>query len=200
MPENNDKPGITGILLAAGQGTRFGGDKCLAPLPDGTAMGLRTAQNLAPAVDRLICVVRPDDQVLQNLFQQHGFETVVCEDAGLGMSASLKAGICATEEDTDWLIALADMPFIKPDTHELIAENLRQFGGIISPEFAGKRGHPVGFSHNYRSALLQLTGDQGARPVLARYANDVRVIAADDPGVCQDVDTPDELSNLPRFG
>lgn len=160
-------------------------------------MGLRAAQNLVPAVDRLICVVRPDDQALQSLFQRHGFETVICEDAGSGMSASLKAGICATANSDGWLIALADMPFIKPETHGLIAENLKQLGGIIVPKFEGKRGHPVGFSSTYRSVLLQITGDQGARPVLARYADNVRVVAVDDQGIYQDVDT---VAALSQFG
>lgn len=155
-------------------------------------MGLRAALNLA-AVDRLICVVRPDDQVLQSLFQQYGFKTVVCDEAGSGMSASLKAGICAAEESTGWLIALADMPFIRPETIELITGKLKRSGGIVAPEFQGRRGHPVGFSRNYRSALMALTGDQGAHPVLAHYADDVRVVAVDDPGVLQDVDTPADL-------
>ena len=100
--------GLTGILLAAGQGRRFGGDKGLAQLPDGTPMALRSALNLRAALLDIICVVRPDDTVLHDLLGEHGFEVVVAEDAGQGMSASLQAGIRATPNAAGWMVALAD--------------------------------------------------------------------------------------------
>ena len=50
-----------GILLAAGSGSRFGGDKLLAALPDGVAVGLQSLRNLRAAIADVIVVTRPED-------------------------------------------------------------------------------------------------------------------------------------------
>ncbi len=192
-PQTDGSLGMVGILLAAGQGTRFGGDKCQALLADGTALGVRAAQNLAGAVDHLLCVVRPDDQALTALFQAQGFRTVTCADAARGMSASLQAGIRAADTADAWVIALADMPLIKPATCQQLVAALRLEGGIVQPVFASQRGHPVGFAAKYRAELLALTGDQGARALLNRYAGQVQYLPVEDAGVLQDIDRPEDL-------
>ena len=52
---------ICAILLAAGSGSRFGGDKLLHPLADGTPIGVQAARNLLAAAPDVIAVVRPGD-------------------------------------------------------------------------------------------------------------------------------------------
>ncbi|HEY7944089.1 MAG TPA: NTP transferase domain-containing protein, partial [Casimicrobiaceae bacterium] len=58
-----DRP-IVGVLLAAGSGSRFGGDKLLAKLADGTPLALAALSTLAAAVDVVVAVVRPADAAL----------------------------------------------------------------------------------------------------------------------------------------
>ena len=187
---------VVGVLLAAGQGQRFGGDKCLAPLADGTPMALRAALNLQPAVDELLCVVRPEDRVLKKLFQEHGFATVDCKNALDGMSASLMAGVQASKNAQAWLIALADMPLIKATTYQTLVAELREQSGIVRPSYLGQAGHPVLFSQAYYEDLLSLSGDSGAKPVLRKHSQTVRVVAVDDNGILQDFDTPESLSGI----
>ena len=55
---------IVGVLLAAGSASRFGGEKLLAPLPDGTPIGVAALEHLAAAVDSVVAVVRPHDAPL----------------------------------------------------------------------------------------------------------------------------------------
>lgn len=193
--QNKTNP-IVGILLAAGQGKRFGGDKCLAPLSDGTPMGLRAVQNMSLAVDSLVCVVRPNDHALKEVFHRQGFHTVDSLNAEQGISASLKAGVMASADSQGYLIALADMPFIQTATHQVLINTLRECGGIVRPSYLGQAGHPVLFSKQYYGDLLGLQGDTGARSLLQRYSSELRVIAVDDPGVLQDFDTPDSLLNV----
>ena len=54
-----------------------------------------------------------------------------------------------------------------------------------------RRGHPVGFSAELFSELLSLTGDEGARRLLARYP--AVGIEVDDPGALMDIDTLADL-------
>ncbi len=54
-------------------------------------------------------------------------------------------------------------------------------------------GHLVGLSARFRAQLEALRGDEGARSVLDQNAGLVTLIEVDDPGVCRDIDTPDDL-------
>ena len=213
MPDfdtNSNAPQITGIILAAGKGERFGGDKCLARLPNGMAMGVAAASNLAQFVDQLICVVRPQDKLLQMELLRAGLKIVICQDADAGMSASLRAGIKASPNVTSgWIIALADMPLIKPSTYQaVVTEAIKQAKylkhtkaikqdqtvsaaqqPIIVPSYKGQDGHPVYFPARFRDELLALSGDRGAKKLLHQYPEFVQRIALDDAGILQDFDT-----------
>ena len=212
MPDFDTNPGapqITGIILAAGKGERFGGDKCLARLPNGVAMGVAAASNLAQVVDELICVVRPQDKLLQAELLRAGLKIVICQDADAGMSASLRAGIKASPNGSDWIIALADMPLIKPSTYQaVVTEAIKQAKDlkhtkaakydqtipvvqppIIVPSYHGQDGHPVYFPARFRDELLALSGDRGAKKLLHQYPKSVQRIAVDDAGILQDFDT-----------
>jgi len=183
---------VVGILLAAGKSSRFGSNKCLALLPDQTAMGVQSANKLAAAVDDMICVIPPDNDALDTLFTEQGFKTVVCETAEEGMSESLTAGVQyfhSGEGVKALIIALADMPLIKSQTYQSVVAQLKEGDDIVLPSFEGKRGHPVGFNTKFKDELMSLQGDQGAKVLFQKYAKDITLLNVDDPGVHQDFDT-----------
>ncbi len=179
---------IVGILLAAGSSKRFGADKRLHPLPDGTPLALAAARRLADACPRTIAVIRPGDAVLARLFAADKIETVVCDDAALGMGHSLSRGIAARAEAGAWLVALADMPYIEPASYRAVLAALQQGARLARPTYRGQMGHPVGFDARYRAALMALTGDHGGKAVLDAHADDLHCCPVDDPGVIQDID------------
>ncbi|MHB0984820.1 MAG: nucleotidyltransferase family protein [Sulfuricella sp.] len=180
---------ITGILLAAGAGTRFGGDKLRFPLPDGTPIGVKAARNLLSAVDHGIAVVRPSDRQLAHLLEMEGFRVAFCPNADAGMGTSLAFGVTAAQDTDGWLIALADMPFIRPDTIRGIAGLLRAGAPVAAPRQQGRRGHPVGFAREFFHDLAQLGGDRGAHPLLAAHAARIQALECEDPGIFADIDT-----------
>ena len=95
-------PAIVGILLAAGSGSRFGGDKLLARLTSGEfageAMGAASFRQLREAVPNVIVVVRPGDPALAAMFGAAGARIVRCPLAAEGMGASLACGVRAAGE------------------------------------------------------------------------------------------------------
>lgn len=184
---------IIGILLAAGAGTRFGGAKLLHPLADGAAIAAHAARNLIAAGLGVTAVVPPGDFPLADMLEQEGCFVTVCKDAARGMGASLAHGI-ATERGADgWVVALGDMPGILPATIASVAAALNEGATIAAPQYQGQRGHPVGFSAVLRDELIALRGDTGARDVLARHRDALRLIACDDPGVLYDIDRPADI-------
>jgi molybdenum cofactor cytidylyltransferase len=62
----------------------------------------------------------------------------------------------------------------------------------VYAQYRGRRGHPVGFAAELYSELVALSGDEGARRVVARYP--VHGEEVDDAGVLVDVDTQDDLA------
>ena len=188
--------GIAGILLAAGCGSRFGANKLLVPLADGTPLAIAAARRLQSALREVVAVVRRGDPELSAMLAAEGLHVVVCENAHAGMGASLAAGVAATREARGWLVALADMPFIKDSTLQRTVHAMETGAPLVAPFHAGRRGHPVGFHSSFRDELLALTGDAGARAILTRHATSLTRLDVDDAGVVLDVDTPADLAAL----
>lgn len=186
---------IVGILLAAGSARRFGSHKLLQVLHTGVPVAVATAQALMMAVSRTVVVVKPDDQHLINLLTELNVEIVENPHAKEGMGTSLAAGIKATERADGWLIMLADMPWVRPDTLFTIVDRLKNGATIIAPVHAGQRGHPVGFSSHWLKALADLSGDRGARDVIKAHSEELELYATDDAGVLQDIDYPDDINS-----
>ena len=181
-----------GILLAAGSGSRFGGGKLLHRLRDGTPIGVTSLRNLRKALPDVIATVRAGDEELSKLLVSEGIVATLCEDAHLGMARSLACAIRASMNAGAWVIALADMPFVAPATIMAVARQVAHSGRIVVPAYRGQRGHPVGFGSRYRAELLGLEGDEGARSMLERYAQDVKIVDCEDAGILRDIDTPDD--------
>jgi molybdenum cofactor cytidylyltransferase len=184
-----------GILLAAGSGTRFDPsgrrNKLLQPLADGTPVALKAAGVMRAALPRVVAVLRPGSDALAEQFLQAGCDMTVCAEASSGMGASLAHAIAQTRHADGWIIALADMPHLQPATVKRLAAALAAGAQIVAPFHQGRRGNPVGFSRAHLPALLALSGDAGARALLA--AHPVMAVEVDDPGVLCDIDTPQDL-------
>ena len=185
---------IVGVLLAAGRGTRFGSHKLLHPLADGTPMALAALRNLAPSVDSVIAVVRPEDSALIQLLSKEQARVLPCPAAAQGMGASLACGVRATPEAAGWLIALADMPYVPTAVSAALSAELQAGTPLVAPTYQDQRGHPVGFSRVYYPALAALSGDRGARQILDQHADQLRLIAVNEPGILRDIDAPRDLT------
>lgn len=182
-----------GLLLAGGGSRRFGANKLLHPLADGSPVALAAAGKLVAACEHTVAVVRPGQEALAALLAGAGCEVVSSAAAELGMGHSLAAGVLASPEAGAWLVALADMPYIAPATYAQLAAALRQGHSLVAPFHQGQRGHPVGFAGQWRTPLSQLQGYSGAKEVLQAGAGRLYACAVDDPGVLHDIDRPEDL-------
>ena len=186
---------IVGILLAAGNGSRFGSDKLLHPLADATPLGLVAARRLRAACDRVLAVVRPGSDTLADLLAAEGYEVVISAASLHGMGHSLASGVCAAADAAGWIVALADMPYIAPASYGCVAAAVRAGGSIVVPEYRGRRGHPVGFAKQWGEQLTALSGDEGARRIVTAFPEAVMHCEVDDPGIVRDVDQVTDLKD-----
>jgi molybdenum cofactor cytidylyltransferase len=184
---------ITGILLAAGSSRRFGANKLLHQLPDGDAMAVTSARNLLGPLDEVIAVIRPEDQELKEALSLPGIQVVESPRADEGMSTSIAAGIQVSIDAEGWVVALADMPWVEPETIKLLVDALQQGASIVVPECEGQRGNPVGFAAKWKDVLCSLSGDKGARELIKSHASDVVHVEVKDSGVLRDVDVLEDV-------
>lgn len=193
--KNSPSRSCVGLLLAAGRGRRFDAtgvrDKLHQRLPDGRTVGAAAAANLRAGVHRVVAVVRADNRILASEFAALGCETIVCENADDGMAASLVTALAHTADAGGWVIALADMPHVRPATVDALVAAISAGADIAVPTHRGQRGNPVAFGPVHLPQLLRLEGDCGARKLLQDFP--VTEIAVDDPGVHQDIDAPADL-------
>ncbi len=171
---------LSGILLAAGNSTRFGKPKLTVPLADGTQIGIQSASIMAEVLDDCIAVVRDQDQEFVEQLRQLGFRIVVQPSSDAGMGDSLALGVKASNTADGWLIALADIPWIHQSTIRKVINSLQSGAAIAAPYYMGKRGHPVGFSRLYCNELMSLNGDAGARQILKDHSVDLQILDVDD--------------------
>jgi len=185
---------IVGLLLAAGSATRFGSDKLRHPLPHGVSIAVQAARHLKTGIETVIAVVRPDQNDFVENLKAEGCQVVVCENAAEGMGASLACAARAAGRADAYLVALADMPFVRPSSIAAVRDALEAGAPLAAPYFRARRGHPVGIAGAFFNELISLKGDEGAKQVLAAHAARMVKIPVGDPGVIRDIDTPEDLA------
>ena len=200
----SDGKRIVGILLAAGRGERFGGDKLLAKARPGVSaagaqvagesIGVAACRNLVAALPEVVAVVRPHDSRLAEALAATGARVVRCESAEDGMGASLACGVRATPAAAGWIVALGDMPWIAALTIEQVARAVAGGAVVAAPFYQGQRGHPVGFHAGCYTELAALGGDDGAKSVVAAHRDALSRIDVDDAGALRDVDRTSDLA------
>jgi molybdenum cofactor cytidylyltransferase len=170
------------LVLASGRGERFAAS-------GGTGAKLQALLGGIPVLQRTLDAVRASGLPFH------------LEDAGhAGMGDSIAAAVRATSDAPGWLVLPGDLPLVQPDSLRAVAAALSR-QSVVVPQFHGRRGHPVGFRAECRDALLALTGEHGAAPVVKRWqaAGGVESLALADAGIVTDIDTVQDLARCERL-
>lgn len=174
-----------GLILAAGEGRRFGSPKAVYVLDD------------ERLVDRAVRILRQAgcSPVLVVLGAWVGevpnAEVIVNDDWHEGMGASLRIGLEQVEAQPDIervLVTLVDLPGL---TVAAVQRLLDSTSDIAVAEYAGERGHPVLLHRNHWSGVRKAAvGDKGARDYLSRYADLIDRVEVGDVATGEDLDVP----------
>ena len=201
--------GLHALVLAAGQGSRFGGAKLLehwrgAPVLHGALAAAFAAPvqsvtlvtgahgEAVAACARAFAGGRPDGERLQ---------IVHASDHAEGLAASLRRGITGLPAEAGgMLLFLGDMPGVPASVLQPLADALARGEPAAAPRWRGLRGHPVAISGALFPELLKLKGDRGAARLLAGLGERLVLIDTPEEGVLYDVDTPQDLTRSPTAG
>lgn len=167
---------VGAVVLAAGEGLRFGGPKQKQLLPAVLARLDRAA------VDEVIVVLGA------HRFAVKGARAVVADDWARGPGASLRAGLAALGPDVGVaVVCLADGPLLAPAAVDRIVAAWRAGAGdVLAASYRGERGHPVALARS----VWGVVPDGGGRLLEAV------LVPCDDLGSPDDVDTPEDLARI----
>jgi len=118
-----------------------------------------------------------------------------------GLSTSLRAGLSALPSGIDGaLILLGDMPKIEASVVSALMASFTGMSAICVPVRHGRKGNPVLWGSRYFSEMMALTGDSGAKPLMARHEAQLIEVEVATDSIFHDVDAPEDLARLKQAG
>lgn len=193
---------VDAVVLAAGCSQRMRGvNKLLADLA-----GRPLVQHAVESVSRskaaaVVVVTGHQAELVRQALAPCCARLVHNPHYARGLSSSLKAGVDAVSTDSAGvLVCLGDMPAVTARELNLIIDAFTERGGrvICVPVLDGRRGNPVLWPREFLPEFLELTGDEGARRLLARHAGRVHRVEMPGESVLCDVDDPGDLDDARR--
>jgi CTP:molybdopterin cytidylyltransferase MocA len=181
---------VTGLVLAAGGGTRFGGPKALLPYR-GMLLVERAAATLrAAGVARPVVVLGAAAGQVRARAALGDARTVENPDWPTGMASSLRAGLAALAADAAdaAVVLLVDMPGVTAAAIRRVTAGSGPHS-LVMAGYGGRRGHPVVLGRDHWAGVaVAATGDAGARDYLR--SRDVTVVDCADVADDHDIDVP----------
>jgi molybdenum cofactor cytidylyltransferase len=182
----------------------MGQPKLLLPYGEQTVIGAVVTALKGGGVEDIIVVIDPDDRGLAQWAGNHGVGFTLNPDPGRGMLSSIQAGIESLGRGTALaarggvlLVCPADLPALRPDTvSHLLARQAEGDAALVLPVHRGRRGHPLLIAARLVPEIGTLDPAIGLRQLLDRHAEDLVEVDVADPGVVQDMDTPQDYRHL----
>lgn len=179
------------LLLAAGASTRMNGpDKLLMEI-DGTSLLRRSAKAILAANITRLHVILPPHSPRKGALKNLPVNIIEAKNWADGMAASIRAGMAAISPDCKAvIIALADMPDINANHINALIAVFSPTNQICRAQTAdGVAGNPVLFGKRFFPALAQLTGDKGARDLIASAPEHLHLVPTDGQAAVTDLNT-----------
>jgi len=196
------KTPIAGILLAAGESTRFGKPKQLLTLSGRFLIEWALAAALGSHLDHVVLVLGCEHERIQRCLGSSTAhpkcEILVNPDYRSGQSTSLQAGLIRVRHDfPSAMFLLGDQPLVDAALINLLLE--RCAGSekpICVPTHRGTRGNPTLFGSPFYPEILKLAGDKGARGIIAAHPDQVLAVEIPDPRVFLDIDRREDVEKI----
>jgi CTP:molybdopterin cytidylyltransferase MocA len=196
---------VAGVLLAAGEGSRFGQPKALVELNGQTLAERGVGLLRAGGADPILVVTGAVPLALD------GTLTIDNPRWRTGMGSSLRAALQALAEAGRGpdigpdvgavVVALADQPLVGAETVARLIAAYRDGASVAVAAYHGQPRNPVLLARDHWPEVISTaTGDQGARTFLRTRPELVTLVECGDTGRPDDIDTPADLARITAAG
>jgi CTP:molybdopterin cytidylyltransferase MocA len=190
---------VAGVLLAAGEGSRFGQPKALVEF-SGQTLAERGVNLLRAGGAAPILVVTGAAAI-----ELSGTRTIFNPAWRTGMGSSLRAALEAlgdTAPDVGAVVvALADQPLVGPEAVVRLIAAYRDGASVVVAAYGGQPRNPVLLAReHWPEVIATAAGDQGARAFLRTRRDLVTLVECGDTGRPDDIDTPADLARITAEG
>lgn len=114
---------------------------------------------------------------------------------GMGSSLSYACAKILNEMNCDGiLITLSDLPLVSGMDYQKMFDLFNSESDIVATKANNSLGVPAIFGRDYFEELIALNGEKGAKPIINKYIQKVKVFENENASV--DIDTLEDFSNL----
>jgi molybdenum cofactor cytidylyltransferase len=193
---------IASIVLAAGRSSRMGPrNKLLEPVNGEPMIRRAAATALASGTAPIVVVTGYEAAAVTATLHGLDVTAILNPDYADGLSTSLRAGLRALSPDIEGaLILLGDMPETEVGVLRALMAAFTDASAICVPMRHGRRGNPVLWGRRYFAEMMELTGDTGAKPLMARHEAKLVDVEVMTDSIFHDIDAPDDLMRLKQSG
>lgn len=183
------------ILLAAGNSTRFKGNKLIEVVNE-KPMYMNVIEKVLKLKFNKIILVTQYKEIKDALID-YPVQIVMNNNSELGISHSIKLGINTDLEADAYMFMVCDQPFISLESIKALIDSFTKSNrGMACVEYDGKLGNPTIFSAKYKEELLNLKGDVGGKTVMKKHLQDLEKVKINNETELMDIDTREELEKL----
>jgi molybdenum cofactor cytidylyltransferase len=185
------------LLPAAGASRRMGRPKLLLPFRGRPLIAAVVDALRAGGASTIVLVIAPEGEELRAWARQTGVDVAINPEPERGMLSSIQEGLAALPRDQILLVSPADLPRLRADSVAGLLRRMADAGAPLAlPVYQGKRGHPLAIAPELIPEILTLDPAIGLKQLRDRHAAGLLEVLVDDPGVVQDVDTPEDYEKL----
>lgn len=193
---------LAALVLAAGESARMGRPKPLLEIGGETFLErvLRTLAQLE-GLDHTFVVLGHQATAVRRAVDFHGAHPITHRGYRQGMLSSIKAGMRAvirTCPDVEaLLLALSDQPLVQAETFATLLNSFQpDKDDVVIASYGGEHGHPIVLARPFLDLLLDDTKSDTLGAFIETRATRRRYIDCDDPGVVQNINTPEAYEAL----
>lgn len=186
---------VAGVILAAGQASRFGEIKQLLPWRDKNLINTVVETALLAGLNPVIVVLGANDEVIRATLDESAVRVVTNPDWDRGQSTSLKAGVAAINRPVGGVVfLLCDQPHQSVNLVSAVVEVGLRSGKVVTPIIDDRRANPVYFPASCFPLFATLEGDAGGRQIISSCPH--ITLPWLDAWMAKDIDTPEDYQEL----
>ena len=189
---------IAPVILAAGDSSRMGYPKAILPLGNDTFLGCILSTLTRAGLPRPRIVLGRDAGRIAPRIADPRIRSLINPNPEQGQLSSMKLALSDLEQDcAACLFWPVDQPGIREEVVRALVQLFRDSGALIGlPAYKGKRGHPAIFGRGIFQELLRTPIEAGPKGLVKRHAAQTALLPCDEPGVVEDIDTPEDYSRF----